>query len=56
MVGAVVVRYRKHCGACGEDDETLGVIEAIVLRRLKWLVVVVAFLVKMLGVGCCGEF
>ena len=52
----VVVRLRKCCGIRGEGVEQLGVVEAIVVRRLKWLVAVVSFVVKRSGVGCCGEF
>ena len=32
------------------------VIEAVVMRRLKWLVAVVEFVVKSSGIGCCGDF
>ena len=32
---------------------TLGVVEVIFVRRLKWLV---AFVVKRSGVGCCRDF
>ena len=33
----VVVRWVKHYGVCGKDVEALGVVEAIMVRRLKWL-------------------
>ena len=54
MVGAV-------CRGRSEVEEALWrfwlrVIEAVVARRLKWLVVVVAFVVKRSGKGCCGDF
>ena len=52
----VVVRQRKRCDICGEGVEALGVVEVVVVRRLKWLVVVVEFVVKRLGIGCCGYF
>ena len=35
---------------------TLGVVEVISVRTLKWLVTVVAFVVKSSGVVCCGEY
>ena len=68
-VAAVIVRWGKHCWVCGEY---VGAVEATVVMRLKWLVVVVvvvfvvkrlkslvtvvAFVVKRSGVGCCGDF
>ena len=55
-VGAVIARWGKRCCVCGEDVGAMGVVEAIVVIRLNWLVAVVALMVKRLGVGCCGGF
>ena len=52
----VAVRERKCCGICGEGVEVLRVVEAVVVRRMKWLITVVVFVEKRTGVGCCGEF
>ena len=52
----VVVRSQKRCGVCGQGVEMLRVLEMISVRRLKWLVAVVAFVAKGSGVGCYGEF
>ena len=52
----VVVKWRKHCVICGEGVEVLGVVEAIIVRRPKWLVAFAEFVVKRSGVVCCEDF
>ena len=34
----------------------MGVVEVVVVRRLNWLAMVVAFVVKRSGTDCCGDF
>ena len=46
---AAVIRCEKRCDIRCKS-------EAIVVMRLRWLVVVVAFVVKALDVGYCGDF
>ena len=56
VVAAVIARWGKRFGICDKVLEELLVVEAIVVRRLKWLVAVVTFVVKRSGIGCCGDF
>ena len=55
-VAAVILEWGKGCCVCGENVGALGAVEVIVVMKLKWLVRVVAFVVKRSGVGCCGDF
>ena len=55
-VVAVIMRWGKRCCICGEDVGASGAVEVIVVMRLKWLGMVVEFVVKRLGTGCCEHF
>ena len=50
------MKWRKCYGVCGEGIKALGVVQSFIFRRVRWLVVVVAFVVKRSGIGCCGDF
>ena len=37
VVAAAVMRWGKRCNICGEDIGVLGMVEAVVVKRLKCL-------------------